>query len=121
MRSFVPQAVWVTDPQRYPSLVEAEIKFSLKKIYEEQGKKKWIPFVSSAIQCILLLSESSLPRHFDRKYWIVKETKNMYRVVSLFPLVEDYFWKDMMKYISTHERDLLNVCADESTTQDVRS
>lgn len=100
LTGFVPLYLkqWFIDPVRYSADVRNEIKFSLRMLeVEKQGNKNiWNDYVESAIQCLLGYSTTDPPLFLDRKFSRVHESSDnppMYKVVSLFPLVEEAYRK----------------------------
>ncbi len=109
------------DAKEYFEAVGKEIQLSLEKLKDEK-KARWNSFVLSSIQYLLKIEVA--PIHFDRKYLLVKRNKGVKTFVGLFPLVEEayrkFFWDDLKKHIDEYEPKLLQICAHEKTTDDVR-
>ncbi len=109
------------DTKEYSEEVGKEIQLSLEKLNDE-NKGQWKSFVLSSIQYLLKMEVA--PVHFDRKYLLVKWNKGVKTCVGLFPLVEEayhkFFWEDLKKHVGEHETKLLQICAHEKTTDDVR-
>ncbi len=114
---------WVSKGDLYPGRIRSDIMYSLQKLQSEQSDN-WKRFIASSIQCLLGTSLPNTPINYDRKYSEVQENNNAYTIVALFPLVEEayreFFWEDLKKHIGEHETKLLDVCAHERTTDDVR-
>ena len=90
----------------YLDKVRDEIEVSLKNLQREKHDS-WNDFKSSAIQCVPR-SLTYKPLFFDCKFSMLqKERENgtcVYRIVALFPLVEeayrDYFWDDFCGHVN---------------------
>ncbi len=114
---------WVSKGDLYPGRIRSDIMYSLQKLQREQSDI-WKRFIASSVQCLLGTSLSNMPINYDRKYLKVQEKNYAYTIVALFPLVEEayreFFWENLEKHIGEHETKLLDVCAHERTTDDVR-
>ncbi len=108
---------------QYASEVRSEINSSLHKLKREK-KDEWEFFTSSSLQYLLQARISDAPSHYDRKYLLLKPERGSYVFIPLFPLVEEayrkFFWDELLKHIGEHEAKLLQICAHEKTTDDVR-
>ncbi len=108
---------------QYASEVRSEINSALHKLKREK-KDEWEFFTTSSLQYLLQTRISDVPSYYDRKYLLLKPELGSYAFIPLFPLVEEayrkFFWDELLKYIGEHEAKLLQICAHEKTTDDVR-
>ena len=99
------------------------ILFSLGKLHDKKTELEYEGITTSAVGCILSNTGNAL--YYDRKYSIPGKGEKFTHYEPLYPLVlvayQTFFWEDILAYVETHERLLLSVCVNLSTTNDSHS